>query len=145
MTHDAFWLSISSDHRAKNAVQLEVRRNPGGNQAWDGCNGLRPIPCRSSSRLVAVWGVTSFRCCPCLLIGHSHRAHNVYGCSPNADRASGAVRAGGSGGLTLLSDRRGANSSMFPPTSPAVTTIAAMTSKDSLVLFCMARPCNLSS
>ena len=63
----------------------------------------------------------------------------------NTERASGAVRAGGAGGLTLLSVRRGANSSIFPPTSPAVTTIAASTSKDSLGSFCMARPCNLSN
>ena len=62
MTHDAFWLSIGSDHRAENAVQLEVRRNLGGSQACGGCPCLRSIPCWPRSRLAFAWGLTRFGC-----------------------------------------------------------------------------------
>ena len=44
--------------------------------------------------------------------------------------------AGGAGALILLSIRNGENSRRSPPTSPAVTTIAAITSSNSGILFC---------
>ena len=61
ITDDAFWLSISSDHRAEKAVQLEVRGNLGGSQARDGCRCLRSIPCWPRSQLVFVWALTRLR------------------------------------------------------------------------------------
>ena len=72
MTHDAFWLSISSDHRAKNAVQLEVRRNLGGSQACGGCPCLRSIPCWPRSRLAFAWGLTRFGCSSHFLLPGRH-------------------------------------------------------------------------
>ena len=55
------WLIMSSDHRAENAVQLEVRSNLGGGQAWDGCRCLRSNPCWRRSQLVFTWGLTRLR------------------------------------------------------------------------------------
>ena len=51
---------MSRDHRAENAVQLEVREDLGGSQARDGCRCLRPIPCWPRPQLVCVQALTRF-------------------------------------------------------------------------------------
>ena len=66
LAHDGRGSITPSENTDECSVQLEVRRNPCGDQAGGGCRCLRAIPRGSSARVVSALGLTRFDCAPLL-------------------------------------------------------------------------------
>ena len=66
LAHDGRGSITPSENTDECTVQLEVRRNPCGDQAGTGCRCLRAIPRGSSARVVPALGLTRFDRAPFL-------------------------------------------------------------------------------
>ena len=66
LAHDGRGSITPSENTDECTVQLEVRRNPCGDQAGGGCRCLRAIPRGSSARVVSALGLTRFDRAPFL-------------------------------------------------------------------------------